>query len=97
MPQASFHPDQHFTLAADVLFQRFEEKALLLDLASEKVYQLNGTGAHLTELLSAGRSLGEALASLDQAYASTSGQLESDVYALLADLLAKDLMVERQP
>ena len=86
-------PTQRFSLAPDVLLQRFEDKALLLDLSGEKVYWLNATGARVAELASQGHTLEDLLARLDREFAAPPGELERDVRALLSGLLEHRLLV----
>ena len=86
-------PTQRFSLAPDVLLQRFEDKALLLDLSGEKVYQLNKTGARVAELASQGHTLEDLLAQLDREFAASQEEMARDVREILADLQEHRLLV----
>jgi division protein CdvB (Snf7/Vps24/ESCRT-III family) len=92
-PNHPFPPDQKFTLAPEVLLQRFEEKSLLLDLSSERIYQINDTGTRLAELIEANLSLDEMLSTLTSEYQASPDELARDVHALLHELLEEKLIV----
>ena len=86
---------QRFQLAEEVVLQDFTGKALLVDLNSERVYQLNESGARVARLLVEGQSLGEMLVALDREYQAGPGELERDVQQLLGDLLEQGLIEAR--
>lgn len=98
MSDQSFTVDsnQEFIIASEVLFQRFEDNALLLDLEAERVYQLNDTGARIVELLSQGHAFGKILATLKEAYATPPVNLEAQAGDLIGDLLAQGLVVRKK-
>jgi hypothetical protein len=86
-------PKSRFALAPGVALQRFATNALLVDLAGERVYQLNETGAAVAVLLTPGRSLAEILAALSADWDALPETLEADLRQLLADLLDAKLIV----
>lgn len=88
---------QSFSLAPEVTLQRFDEKAILVDLASELVYQLNGTGARVVELLVAGHSLQEVYRLLSEEFQVSLEDLKHDIDLLLENLTDNRLIVAKQP
>ena len=78
----------------DVLLQRFDEEAILVDLDTETIFQLNQTGARIAELIIEERSVPEILAILDREFEKNSSDIERDVLAFLDELLTHDLVVE---
>jgi hypothetical protein len=96
-PNHRFPPDQKFALGPEVLLQRFEDKSLLLDLSSERVFQLNATGTRLAELIGENISLDEILSILASEYHASPDELARDVHNLLDELLAENLIVVQAP
>jgi hypothetical protein len=92
-PNHPFLPDQKFTLAPEVLLQRFENESLLLDLSSERVFQLNATGTRLAELIGENFSLEQLLSTLEAEYQASPDDLARDVHNLLDELLAENLII----
>lgn len=87
-----FKGESRFCLADEVLLQQFGEKALLVNLHSEKVYQLNESGGRTVSLLCEGNNLQQTLAALKEAYHSQPGEVESSVKALLGELVSRGLI-----
>ena len=84
--------NQRFVFGADVILQRFNQEALLVDLDSESIFQINQTGARIAELISEEQSIQEILTVLDQEYEKDSSDIERDLLAFLEELLAHELI-----
>ncbi len=76
-----------------VLFQRVGSTAILLDLGSERYFELNEVGAALWLRLQAGEALSAAYRALLADYAVTPEVLATDLHQLLEQLLAKGLLL----
>lgn len=85
--------EQKFSMAPEVLFQQFDDKALLVSLNSEKVYQLNETGTFVAQLILDGNSVEEILIIVEEQYATPAGEIARDLYVLLDELLSEGLIV----
>ena len=86
---------QQFTFQEDVILERFDESALLVDLNTEKVFQLNATGVRIAELIIEKRSVSEITTALNGEYEAASLEKETDVLAFLKELLAHGLITEK--
>ena len=86
---------QQFTFKEDVILERFDESALLVDLDTEKVFQVNETGARIAELIIAKCSVSEIIAALNGEYEAALPEKETDVLAFLHVLLAHGLIAEK--
>jgi hypothetical protein len=86
---------QQFSFKEDLILERFDENALLVDLDTEKVYQLNATGARIAELIIEKRSVSEIITALNGEYEAALLEKETDVLAFLQDLLAHGLIAEK--
>ncbi len=86
---------QQFTFKEDVILERFNDSALLVDMETEKVFQLNETGARIAELIIEKRSVSEIITALNGEYEATLPEKETDVLAFLQDLLDHGLIAEK--
>lgn len=76
-----------------VLFQHVGRTAILLDLGSERYFELNEVGAALWRRLQAGESLRASYQGLLADYAVAPEPLAADLAELLGQLLAKGLLL----
>ena len=76
----------------DVLFERLEEKAILVHLHTNRIFELNGTATRLWELLEAGADAGELLSRMTSEFEVDGGQLASEIDAVL-ELLAQEGLI----
>jgi len=79
--------------ADDVLRRTAGAESVLLDLASEEFYGLEGVGARLFELVEQPRSLDSVMDVLLAEYDVEREVLTSDVHALIVELLARRLVL----
>ena len=86
---------QQFTFKEDVILERFNDSALLVDMETEKVFQVNETGASIAELIIAKYSVSEIITALNGEYEAALPEKETDVLAFLQDLLAHGLIIEK--
>jgi hypothetical protein len=75
----------------DVLFQEVGGEAVLLNLASESYFGLDPVGTRVWQLLSEDPSLSRAHAALLNEYEVESSRLESDLIALVDQLVRSGL------
>ena len=55
---------QQFTFKENIVMEGFDERALLVDMDSEKIFELNATGARVAELIIEKQSVSEIIAAL---------------------------------
>ena len=75
-----------------VLSRKASGETVLLSLADEHYYGLNGVGTRLWELIETGTTFGGAVEALSAEYDVDSRVLAADLRALLADLDRRDLV-----
>ena len=75
-----------------VLSRKASGETVLLSLADEHYYGLDGVGSRLWELIAEGTTFGEAVATLSAEYDVEAGVLRTDLGALLAELDRSDLV-----
>ena len=78
----------------DVICRPFGDAAVLVDLASNQVFELNRTGYRIWELLEQARDRGAIADALRQEFDVERVQLETEVDALLEELRRQNLIVE---
>ncbi len=88
--------DTVLSIPDHVLSRKASGETVLLSLADEHYYGLDGVGTRLWELIEAGTTFGEAVSTLCAEYNVDPMVLTADLRALLADLDRTDL-VELQP
>ena len=86
-------PDQVYSFASDVVLEVFEGESLVLNLAREVVYSLNGTGTRIAMLISEGKRVTQVVEVLGSEYEVTQTELEEEVVALVCTLLDRGLIV----
>jgi len=79
--------------AADVVARRLGDSAVLVRLSTNRIYELNDTGARLWELLEQGASIDTAVATLVTEFAAPHDDIARDVDALIRDLTEHGLIV----
>lgn len=86
--------DERFKLAPNVLFQPFEDEALLIDLEHETIFSLNRTGRRITTLVQEDRSLSEIIGVLQNEFSSNAWAIESETAQLIEVLVTRELLVK---
>lgn len=81
-----------YALPATVTLTVSHDEAVLLDLADESMYALNGSAARIVELLTSGHDVLAAIEMLNLEYGADRDQLESDVLTLIEVLVGKRLL-----
>ena len=81
----------------DVVAQRLGDDLMLVQLATDRIYSLNGTAARLWELVSTGLSADAIETRLGREFAVEPARLRRDVTRILASFAKNDLVVERAP
>jgi hypothetical protein len=85
--------NQRFEFVEGVIFQRFDEEALLVNLNNQSIYKLNPSGAEIAELISRDRTVQEILNYLSNEYGVSEQIIERDMKSLLYDLIANELLL----
>ncbi len=80
-------------IAEDVLRRTAGTETVILDLASEQFYGLDGVGARVFDLLAQPRSLDSVVEALLSEYAVERNVLASDVHTLVIELIERRLVV----
>jgi hypothetical protein len=78
-----------------ILFQKLDRDAVLLNLPSERYFGLDPVGARLWQVLAETHCLETAIQTLLREYAVDEAQLRLDVQELVESLIAKGLLVAR--
>lgn len=91
-----FSPTSSFVVSDRALSQEVSGETVLLDLASEKYFGLDPVGTRIWQLLSASRTPGEILATLEQEFDAGREQLERDLESFLDALLQAGLIRARE-
>ena len=89
--EARFFPDP------DVICQRMGQEIVLLNLRTDRFYELNSTAARLWELLCAEPETGLLQEILLSEFEVEPGQLASDIRALIASLKQEGLIINSAP
>ena len=76
----------------DVVSRRLDEQTVLVNLRTNKIFELNSTGARMWELLEGRPSESQIVAQLLAEFDVSQGQLEGEVRALLDSLLEEGLI-----
>jgi hypothetical protein len=79
--------------AADVVARRLGDSAVLVRLSTNRIYELNDTGARLWELLEQGTTPDLAVTTLAEEFDAPRDEIARDVDALIRDLTAQGLLV----
>ena len=84
------HP--HLRPNPDVIAQRMRDDVVLVHLRTDRIYELNRTGARLWELISAGYDLVQIQAQMLQEFDVDAAQLLEEIKEILALMQKKDLV-----
>jgi hypothetical protein len=85
-------PDSIRPPAADVAFRRLGEGGVLVDLRTDRLFELNDTGATVWEGLAAGLRFDDIVATLTTAFDVTPAIAEREARALIESLTAAGLL-----
>ena len=85
--------NHYFAFTPDVILKIFNDEALVVNLETEMIFAMNGTGARVAELIARRISVGGILAILRKEYQVDSPELESGVSELFKALLHRQLIV----
>jgi hypothetical protein len=88
-----FTTNDHVMLAPDVVVQRIQQEAVLLKLADQVMFSLNETGARIAELIGQRTPIPAIVERLAHEYRVTEDQVAADVYALINQLVLRQLVV----
>jgi hypothetical protein len=81
-----------FRLNPDVVAQRVDDQTVLVNLATNRIFALNRTGARLWELLKEGRNKAEICTELSAEYSADPGNIREEVDQLLRQLDSESLV-----
>jgi hypothetical protein len=85
-----------FRPSPDGVYNRVGGEAVLINMNTNRIYELNETTARLWELLSDGKSLGEIEQTMLQEYEIDPGRLANEITTMLASLEREQLIVPDQ-
>ena len=78
--------------AADVVSRQLDEQTVLVKMGTNRIFELNRTGARMWELLQEGATEPELVAQLGAEFDVSEGQLEGEVQSLVESLLEEGLI-----
>ena len=84
---------QDFRPASDVVARRLGDSAVLIRLTTNRIYELNETGARVWELLQTGSSVETIVEMLGREFEEPSDVIRADIDALLLRLTGEGLIV----
>ncbi len=84
--------ESRITRSEEVLFQEVSGEAVLLDLASEQYFGLNGVGTRIWELLGEHATLQPIVEVLAMEFDADPTRIRDDLLTLLSDLLVAGLV-----
>ena len=79
--------------SADVVARQLGDSAVLIRLTTNRIYELNPTGARIWELVGSGADVSSILATLIDEFDGSSDTIRSEAEDLVRDLLAEGLLV----
>jgi hypothetical protein len=79
----------------DVVARRVGETAVLVDLGSNRIYELNDTGARIWELTADGATVEGLVDRLEREFEVDRAQLASEVALIVNDLVREGLFEDR--
>lgn len=88
----SIHGDTIMSAPDHVLARKAVGETVLLSLADDHYYSLDGVGSFFWELLKTGTTFGEAVSTVAAAYEVDIATLSADLECLIEDLLRSDLV-----
>jgi hypothetical protein len=80
-------------VSPDVVFREVDGEAVLLDLASGRYFGLNAVGTRVWSALADGGTIENAIAAIAAEFDAPEAQIAGDVRALVADLVARGLLM----
>ena len=84
--------DLPFPIPSDVVARRVGESTVLVRLATNRIYELNATGARIWELLTQQKSRTQIIDVLESEFAADRPELESAFDELIASLRTEGLV-----
>ncbi|HEX2570900.1 MAG TPA: PqqD family protein, partial [Polyangia bacterium] len=87
-----FDPRARFRPVPEVVGRRVGDECVLVELHTNRMYELNTTGARIWELLAAGQDLGGIEAQLQEEFDIGGATLRSELLGLLGRLRAEGLV-----
>jgi pyrroloquinoline quinone biosynthesis protein D len=81
-----------FRTSSDTVSRRLGDAAVLIRLSTNRIYELNSTGARLWDLLQGDRSLDDIVDTLCNEFDGPSATIRADVDELLQQLTAEGLV-----
>jgi hypothetical protein len=85
------------TMPDPVLVRKVHDEMVLLDVASDQYFGLNAVGVCVVEAIQGGANLDGAIAAVSDAFAAHKAQIETDVRALVDDLVTTGLLAATPP
>lgn len=85
-----------FEISSRVVGEVLDGEAVLLDLASGKYFSLNRSATRMWELLAERRGVEQVVAQVLNEFSADEATVRADLAALIADLLAKGILIERR-
>ena len=79
----------------DVVARRVGETAVVVHLGSNRIYELNDTGARIWELAADGATVDALIEGLQGEFAADRSQIASEVVAIVEDFVREGLFEER--
>jgi hypothetical protein len=83
-----------FRAGPDAVYNRVGDQGVLIDMKTNRIYELNRTGARFWELLSAGHDRDEIQQLMMEEFDVTEADLAAEIEAMLASLKDKGLLTE---
>ncbi len=81
-----------YTPNPDVVFKRLENRMVLVHLATNRIFELNHTGARAWELLQEGATVNDLLERLADEFEVDESTLRTEVDALFSELVNEGLI-----
>src|SRR5947209_6066646 len=81
-----------FRTSTDTVARRMDDQYVLVQLQTNRIYQLNPTGARLWELLEAGHDLQQAQQQMLLEFDVDEERIRNEVNTLVGELVAKGLL-----
>ncbi len=88
------HRSTRLTPKADVVSRRLRDSAVLIDLATNGIFELNGTGSRVWELLHEGLTIEAMVGRLHEEFGVEPARATAEVEALLTSLRLAGLVIE---
>ena len=81
-----------YQIDSDVLFKRLDDRMVLVHLSSNRIFELNETGARIWELLQKGVATEDLLAQIPKEFEADHESLNEEIKNLLNDLETENLI-----